>query len=64
MSEDDARLRAVELKQAVHEAQCLERQRQINFKLNLIIAGLGLLQFAAVTGNSALDLIRRWLGVL
>jgi hypothetical protein len=52
----------VELKQAVHEAQCLERQRQINFKLNLIIGGLGLLQFAALTGNSALDLIRRWLG--
>ncbi|WP_421993864.1 hypothetical protein [Roseococcus sp.] len=62
MSEDDARLRAVEMKQAVHEAQCLERQKQINFKLNLIIAGLGLLQFASMTGNSALDMIRRWLG--
>ncbi|MBS7811219.1 hypothetical protein [Roseococcus pinisoli] len=64
MSEDDARLRAVELKQAVHEAQCLERQRQINYKLNLIIAGMAMLLGAGMTGNSALDLIRRWLGVL
>lgn len=63
MSDDEARLRAVELKQAVHEAQCVERQRQINYKLNLIIGGMAMLLGAGMTGNSALDLIRRWLGV-
>lgn len=53
MSDTEARLRVVETAQAVHEAVCAERHKGITMRLNVVLAGIGVL-LAALAGGAPL----------
>lgn len=55
----DGRLRTVETKQEVHEAICAERYKGIALRLNVILAGIGIILTAIAAGDPLVGLIRR-----
>lgn len=63
MAVDEARVAKIELSQAVHEAICGERYRLINFKLNVAIAGIGIILTAISAGDPLVAFMRRIFGV-
>lgn len=59
---DEARIAAVEMAQAVHEAVCGERYKSINFKLNIVVGGIGILLTAVSAGDPLVTFLRRVFG--
>lgn len=55
---DEARLSAVERGHAVHEAVCAERYKGINFKLNVILIGVGIILTAIAMGDPLILFLR------
>lgn len=64
MSVEEARVSKLELSQAVHEAICGERYRQINYKLNVAIAGIGIILTAISAGDPLIAFLRRVFGAV
>jgi hypothetical protein len=62
MTDLEPRVRATELTQAVHEATCAERYKAINLRLNIIMAGLGIVLAAIAAGDPLVGLLRAMAG--
>lgn len=65
MSDGDLepRIRDVEMSTRVHEAVCAERYKAINLRLNVIMAGLGIVLAAIAAGDPLVGLLRSMAGV-
>ena len=59
---DEARVGRIERDFAVHEAVCGERYKSINFKLNIVCCGIGIILTAVSAGDPLLLFLRRMLG--
>jgi hypothetical protein len=59
---DEARMALLERQYAVHEAVCTERYRSINFKLNIVVAGIGIILTAISAGDPLVAFLRRLIG--
>ncbi len=59
---DEARVAALEKQVAVHEAVCGERYRAINFKLNVVVGGIGIILTAVSAGDPFVHFLRRVFG--
>ena len=59
---DEARVATLERQFAVHEAVCGERYRSINFKLNIALAGIGIILTAISAGDPLVAFLRRMAG--
>lgn len=59
---DEARVATLERQFAVHEAVCGERYRSINFKLNIALAGIGIILTAISSGDPLVAFLRRMMG--
>jgi hypothetical protein len=59
---DEARVATLERQFAVHEAVCGERYRSINFKLNIALAGIGIILTAISAGDPLVAFLRRMVG--
>lgn len=59
---DEARVAQLERQFAVHEAICGERYKSINFKLNITVAGLGIILTAISAGDPLVAFLRRVVG--
>jgi hypothetical protein len=59
---DEARVATLERQFAVHEAICGERYKSINFKLNITVAGLGIILTAISAGDPLVAFLRRVVG--
>lgn len=64
MPEDalEARVRAIEIDQSVHEATCAERYKGIALRLNVIMAGIGILLTAVAAGDPLVGVLKKLLG--
>lgn len=62
MSDEEERLRKVEMAWAVHEAVCAERYRGITLRLNVVMGLLMALVGAAAAGNPVIAAMRQILG--
>lgn len=62
VSIDEQRIALIEKAAAVHEAICGERYKAINFKLNVVVAGLGIILAAISAGDPLVAFLRRILG--
>ena len=56
---DEARIALLERQVAVHEAVCGERYKAINYKLNIAIAGIGIILTAISAGDPLIAFLRR-----
>lgn len=54
----DPRVREVETAVRVHEAVCAERYKQINLRLNIIMAGIGIILTAVAAGDPLVGVLR------
>lgn len=52
----------LERQYAVHEAVCSERYKAINFKLNIVVAGIGIILTAISAGDPLVAFLRRLVG--
>lgn len=59
---EESRIAAVEKEFAVHHAVCLERYKSINFKLNVVVAGIGIILTAISAGDPLVAFLRRVVG--
>lgn len=59
---EEARVAALEKQVAVHEAICGERYKSINYKLNITIAGIGIILTAISAGDPLVAFLRRVVG--
>ena len=59
---NEDRMRDVETKVAVHEAVCAVRYKGIELRLNIIMAGIGIILTAIAAGDPLVGLIRKALG--
>ena len=59
---DEARMALLERQYAVHEAVCSERYKAINFKLNIVVAGIGIILTAISAGDPLVAFLRRLIG--
>lgn len=59
---DEARVALLERQVAVHEAVCGERYKAINFKLNIVVAGVGIILTAISAGDPLVAFLRRLAG--
>ena len=62
MADDEQRIATLERNVAVHEAVCAERYRGINSKLNIVLAGIGILLTAVSAGDPLILFLRRMFG--
>lgn len=58
----EARVRVVEADQRVHEAVCAERYKGIAVRLNVILAGMGIILTAIAAGDPLVGVIRKIIG--
>lgn len=59
---DEQRIATIERQAAVHEAICGERYKAINFKLNVTVAGIGIILAAISAGDPLVVFLRRIFG--
>lgn len=59
---EEARVAALERQFAVHEAVCGERYKAINFKLNVVVGGIGIILAAISAGDPLVAFLRRLAG--
>lgn len=59
---DEGRVATLEKQFAVHEAVCGERYKSINFKLNVTVAGIGIILTAISAGDPLVAFLRRVVG--
>lgn len=64
MAEDplEARVRTVEADQRVHEAICAERYKGIANRLNIIMAGIGIILAAIAAGDPLVAFLKKLSG--
>ena len=59
---DEMRIATLEKNVAVHEAVCAERYKGINTKLNIVLAGIGIILTAVSAGDPLVMFLRRIFG--
>jgi len=59
---DEERVGRIEKDFAVHKAVCSERYKSINFKLNVVVCGIGIILTAVSAGDPLLLFLRQILG--